>query len=349
MRRLRRPSLLGFHVVVAMASLPGGCATSPPPPDRSEPAPSEAPSRPAPASPRAPRPAEPAPPEPPLPPAAPVPPEVPPPLPLPALEGEPLAWVNPSRCLQPCTFDPTRALVRVNERGLRDRRGRHRVSAEIAPDLRDLVAAARVAGHILRVDSAFRSYAAQAKLYAAIQEPGRAARPGHSEHQLGTAVDVRLPSTAAITWLAEKAPRFGFVVSYPPGKQKITGYRPEPWHVRHVGRAVAEEVARRGGSLEELFRARPDLGTSGSCARCPAPASQATCGAITSAGLCQGTVLTWCYEGALATVDCASSKQACGPVGDRGAHDCLDRPMQEAPPLAEEPAPAADGNRDPAP
>jgi hypothetical protein len=228
--------------------------------------------------------------------------------------------------LQPCTYDPSRGLVRVNERGLRDRRGKHRVSAALAGELRDLVAAARTAGHILRIDSAYRSYAAQAQLFATIVERGRAARPGHSEHQLGTAVDLRLPSTAAIAWLAENAPAFGFVVSYPPGKQKVTGYRPEPWHVRYVGRAVAEQVAATGASLEEFFRARPDLGESGSCERCPEPASQADCAGVTRRGLCDGTVLTWCYEGALAAVDCAASKQVCGPHPDSGEPDCLDGP-----------------------
>ena len=226
--------------------------------------------------------------------------------------------------------------MRVNERGLRDRRGRHRVSAEIAPELRDLIAAARAAGHILRIDSAFRSYAAQAQLFATILEPGRAARPGHSEHQLGTAVDVRLPSTAAIGWLAETAPRFGFVVSYPPGKQKVTGYRPEPWHVRYVGRARG-----RGGrppaaaAWRSCFAPDPSWANRAAAPAAPSRRRRPAAAAVTGAGVCDGTVLTWCYEGALATVDCAASRQACGPSRRRRATTASTRPD------------AAAGGRDP--
>jgi hypothetical protein len=225
--------------------------------------------------------------------------------------------------LKECTYDPSPELTRINDRGLPDQRGRHRVVAAIAEPLRALITAGQEAKMILRVDSAFRSYAAQARLFEAMKEPGRAARPGHSEHQLGTAVDLRLGSTAAISWLAQNAQRFGFVLSYPPGKQRVTGYRPEPWHVRHVGPELAEAVARGGVSLEEFFRARPELGESGPCDRCPEPASQTSCRQVTAAGSCEGTVLTWCYDGALATVDCASSGQSCGPLPSTGQNDCL--------------------------
>ena len=146
-----------------------------------------------------------------------------------------------------------------------------------------------------------------------MKERGRAARPGHSEHQLGTAIDLRLPTTAAIDWLGEHAFEYGFALSYPPGKQRLTGYRPEPWHVRFVGREIAAELHRRGGTLEELFRARPELGESGSCEDCPAAISRKACGEITAAGACEGTVLTWCYDGALAAVDCAVSEQPASP------------------------------------
>ena len=158
-------------------------------------------------------------------------------------------------------------------------------------------------------------------MFRTIKERGRAARPGHSEHQLGTAIDLRLPTSAAIDWLAEHAFEHGFALSYPKGKQRLTGYRPEPWHVRFVGRELADELHRRGSTLEELFRARPDLGESGACDDCPAAASRRPCGAVTAAGACQGTVLSWCYDGALAAVDCAVSEQTCPAAGDSPA-DC---------------------------
>jgi hypothetical protein len=122
-----------------------------------------------------------------------------------------------------------------------------------------------------------------------------------------------LPTTAAIDWLAEHAAGFGFVRSYPDAKQRITGYRPEPWHVRWVGPALAAEVLATGAPLEEFFRQQPGAGESGSCADCPLPASRAPCGAIDAAGTCKGDVLIWCYDGALAAVDCTASQQHCGP------------------------------------
>ena len=259
-----------------------------------------------------------------LPPSAPVP-TVPPPLapPSPPPAGPRLAWVNPARCLTSCAFAPTPELVRVNRLGELDARGRFQLVAETQAALLALLQAARAAGHELRLESAFRSYQDQARVFADIKEPGRAARPGHSEHQLGTVADLRLPTSAAIDWLAAHAPDFGFALSYPPGKQKLTGYRPEPWHLRFVGRELAAELHGKHLILEEYFRAQPGLGESGGCADCPLPASQAACGNATPEGSCRGTVLTWCYDGALATVDCAASEQTCGPVDGSAEHDCL--------------------------
>lgn len=233
-----------------------------------------------------------------------------------------LAWVNPARCLVACAADPDVALRRLDERGAPSTRGKFRVAEAAAEPLAALLSAARAAGFKLRVSSAFRSYREQARMFRSIRERGRAARPGHSEHQLGTAIDLRLPSTLAIEWLAGHAFEHGFAISYPAGKQRLTGYRPEPWHVRFVGGELAAELHRRGWTLEELFRARPELGESGACADCPAAASRARCGAVTDIGSCQGTVLTWCYDGALAAVDCAVSEQACGPGDDGGPPDC---------------------------
>lgn len=254
------------------------------------------------------------------PPTAPAPVVTPPP---PAPTGPRLAWVNPARCLTSCALAPTPELVRVNRQGELDARGRFQLVAETQTALLALLQAARAAGHELRLESAFRSYQDQGRVFTDIKEPGRAARPGHSEHQLGTVADLRLPTSAAIDWLAANAPGFGFALSYPPGKQKLTGYRPEPWHVRFVGRELAAELHDKHLILEEYFRAQPSLGESGDCTDCPLPVSQAACGEATREGSCHGTVLTWCYDGALATVDCAASEQTCGRVAGSAEHDCL--------------------------
>lgn len=260
----------------------------------------------------------------------PVPPPVVAPVPPPPAAPQPrLPWVNPARCLPVCAMDPSASLVQVNERGELAPGGRHRVAAEVQQELQALIAAARASGHNISVSSAFRSYEAQARLFEQIKEAGRAARPGHSEHQLGTTIDLRLPTGAAIEWLAAHAADFSFALSYPPGKQRTTGYRPEPWHIRFVGPELAKELHGSGLILEELFRKRPTLAESGSCADCPLPASRTECGAQTSAGSCAGTVLSWCYDGSLATVDCAVSGQSCGqsPGGD---FDCLPKARSEA-------------------
>jgi D-alanyl-D-alanine carboxypeptidase len=225
-----------------------------------------------------------------------------------------LPWVNPARCPSRCDFDPGDELLAISPSGGEDPRGRLRVARSIVEPLRALLQAARAAGHALRIESAYRSYSEQERLFASIKEIGRAARPGHSEHQLGTTVDLRLPTGAAIAWLAEHAAEHGFTRSYPPGKQRLTGYRPEPWHVRYVGRELAQLLQSRGLILEEAFRAQPSLGESGSCGDCPSPASRAACGSVTAQGQCQGSVLSYCYEGVLTSVDCGLSGETCGTV-----------------------------------
>jgi D-alanyl-D-alanine carboxypeptidase len=262
------------------------------------------------------------------------PPTAPAPPPAPAREAGPrLAWVNPARCLSSCAYDPGPELLHVNKQGEVDEQGKLRLVAGTQVALLALLQAARAAGHTLRIESAYRSYADQARVFADIKEPGRAARPGHSEHQLGTVADLRLPTRAAIDWLAAHAHEFGFALSYPPGKQKLTGYRPEPWHVRYVGRELADELFGKSMILEEYFRAHPARGESGSCADCPLPISHAACGDVTPEGSCEGSLLRFCYDGALVTIDCATTDQQCGVVtgSGRAEHDCVPRSVAAAP------------------
>lgn len=89
------------------------------------------------------------------------------------------------------------------------------------------------------------------------------ARPGHSEHQLGTTTDVTAASagyelspfgdTPESEWVEQNSWRYGFIVSYPEGKEHITGYVWEPWHIRYVGRDVAREVHESGLTLGEYL------------------------------------------------------------------------------------------------
>lgn len=117
--------------------------------------------------------------------------------------------------------------------------------------------------------SGYRSYERQAQIYARnIQiSPTKAqfsAPPGNSEHQTGLAIDVsaasinyQLSQSFAATpegqWLAQTAPLFGFIIRYQLGKEAITGYQAEPWHIRYVGTAVAQIITQQELTLEEYL------------------------------------------------------------------------------------------------
>ena len=113
--------------------------------------------------------------------------------------------------------------------------------------------------------SGFRSYATQAQLYQSyVNQEGQtaadrySARPGYSEHQTGLAFDVigtdgqLVEDSSAAQWLLEHAPDYGFVVRYPRGKESITGYMHEEWHLRYIGKE-AKDIAASGLTLEEYY------------------------------------------------------------------------------------------------
>jgi|GEM_PF-3216119 len=123
---------------------------------------------------------------------------------------------------------------------------------EIIDPLTQMLQDAESAGLALRVNSAYRSHTRQKEIYdlnadvLLITKPEKAARPGYSEHQLGTAVDIsQYPnnSQAGYDWLAANANRYGFVLSYPKGKEQITEFRHEPWHWRYVGTQLAQYIS----------------------------------------------------------------------------------------------------------
>lgn len=80
--------------------------------------------------------------------------------------------------------------------------------------------------------------------------------PGHSEHQLGLAVDINGAVYDIYPWLAEHSWEYGFILRYPEGKTEITGCQPEEWHFRYVGTDAAKEIYESGLCLEEYLEAR---------------------------------------------------------------------------------------------
>ena len=152
------------------------------------------------------------------------------------------------------------------------------VRAVAADDLAALAEAAEAAGAPLDLIAAYRSYEEQADLFERrVQEQGEdfalahVARPGHSEHQLGTAVDFKTPGAGDVdadwadsaqgVWLAGHAWEYGFVLSYPKDATPVTCYTFEPWHFRYVGRDLAASVHASGLTLREYLWSWQATGT----------------------------------------------------------------------------------------
>lgn len=170
--------------------------------------------------------------------------------------------VNKKHPLNPVTYHPELAIV-----------DGHYVDRRMAPYLTGLLGAARRAGHPLHVASAYRSYGYQQGVFGRlVATEGLAAaerwsaRPGYSEHQTGLAADLDLAGdptcslqpcfarTPGGRWLAANAWRFGFVIRYTRANSALTGYDPEPWHIRYVGTTLARELRRvHATSLEAFF------------------------------------------------------------------------------------------------
>lgn len=180
----------------------------------------------------------------------------------------PWVVVNKLRALNPQDYAPADLtypdVSYVNEQPMR---------AATADALVQLVAAADAeAGLTLRVQSAYRSYDTQVSVYAGwVSSRGQAgadatsARPGHSEHQTGWAVDVTGASgacalevcwgdTAEGEWVLANSYRFGLIVRYRADQTPVTGYESEPYHLRFVGVELATHMHDQGiETLEAVF------------------------------------------------------------------------------------------------
>ncbi|WP_298585323.1 M15 family metallopeptidase [uncultured Kocuria sp.] len=189
----------------------------------------------------------------------------------------PTVVVNKHRPLNPVTHVPER-LTRIKTEQLH---------SDAAQAYQRMVKAAKAERVNIVAVSGYRSYDHQASLYDSyVQQYGQetadtiAARPGHSEHQTGLAMDVGNTSgvcalqdcfegTPVGAWVAEHAWEYGFIIRYPKDEQDVTGYKYEPWHLRYVGpqlaedmRFAAEESARTGtqpdiDTMEEFFELGP--------------------------------------------------------------------------------------------
>ena len=121
-------------------------------------------------------------------------------------------------------------------------------------------------GISLWICSGFRSYAVQdATYWGYVYRDGSqwsadqySARAGHSEHQSGLAFDLNFAGmsfngTREAQWIEKNCYKYGFIVRYPYGKEKITGYNYESWHCRYVGKELAKTLTKQGLTLEEFY------------------------------------------------------------------------------------------------
>lgn len=158
------------------------------------------------------------------------------------------------------------------EQAVKDRpKKQQKLRAAAAAAFRGLSAAGEKEGCTIRLTTGYRSYAYQKKLYEQyVKTDGRkkadqySARPGHSEHETGLCADVSAPSvdyrltkklakTKEGKWLARNAHKYGYIIRYPKGRQDITGYQYEPWHIRYVGKEAAKEIYEKDLTLEEYL------------------------------------------------------------------------------------------------
>ena len=141
------------------------------------------------------------------------------------------------------------------------------LNKEAAKHFREMVDAAKKDGIKLRSVSAYRSYKTQKSLYKSyVRRDGvkkadtYSARPGHSEHNTGLAVDINTASSSAhfektkeYKWLIDNSYKYGFALRYLKGKEFITGYKYEPWHFRYFGSEVATSLHELGVTYEEYL------------------------------------------------------------------------------------------------
>lgn len=139
----------------------------------------------------------------------------------------------------------------------------------VLTDLEELIQDMSEAGVPVKINSAYRSFADQEKVYKS--SPSIAAQAGFSEHQLGLALDFGavnsssgFANTKQSVWLAENGYKYGFALTYSSGKESITGYGYEPWHWRYIGRATAYEWKYSGLILDQFLALKPQSYTKSS-------------------------------------------------------------------------------------
>ncbi|MCO7125277.1 M15 family metallopeptidase [Sporolactobacillus shoreicorticis] len=150
-----------------------------------------------------------------------------------------------------------------------------KMRAVAANPLKEMFTAAKQDGVQLAGVSAYRSHKTQVALFNYyVRRDGEkkalkySARPGTSEHETGLAIDVsgingkyaatqEFGKTPEAAWLAKHAQDYGFIIRYPEGKENVTGYEHEAWHLRYVGLPAAQKMVADDQTLEEYLNTIP--------------------------------------------------------------------------------------------
>lgn len=142
------------------------------------------------------------------------------------------------------------------------------IRQEVYDSFKEMVNVAKQEGLTIVANSAYRDNAYQISVYDSIKNrqgkekaDSLAARPGHSEHETGLALDVStlkgglegFETTDEFKWMKDNAYKFGFILRYPEGKEYLTGYAYEPWHYRYVGTEVAEKINELDITFDEYY------------------------------------------------------------------------------------------------
>lgn len=181
-----------------------------------------------------------------------------------------LAIINKENAL-PEDYEPHDLIVPDVRFPFKEDLPKKQLRAPAAEALEALFSEAEAAGYELLAQSGYRGYDTQVTLFNTYsEEHGEeeanifSARPGESEHQTGLAVDITSKSvsyqlttdfgeTPEGQWVADNAHKFGFIIRYEEGKEAITQYQYEPWHLRYVGVRAATEMVENDLTMEEYF------------------------------------------------------------------------------------------------
>jgi len=140
------------------------------------------------------------------------------------------------------------------------------IKEEAMSDFENLLAAAKLDNIIFIPYSTYRSYDYQEGLYNKYLQSDPvsvvdtySARPGHSEHQTGLALDVRSDdhwynlTDEDYEWMQNNSYKYGFIIRYPKDNSTITGYKEEPWHIRYIGIEHATKVHELNITYDEYY------------------------------------------------------------------------------------------------